>query len=200
MCAKHGGSSAVASAFDPSAFIAAEQRRRALAPVASPLAETCEAFAAPEPIGNQPFSVQPSTALAEIAPIAAPAAEMPFPWSADLLAFVDRPCPIGERDEYWSELQEEAWSVSRQWGEAATAAGWTAYDLFGSNPDPSAGRVDRDGLVVGICRLRSPVTITAIDSEAASLRCPRGSILKHRRRERPGSVLLWEAYPMTAGP
>lgn len=200
MCAKLGGSSAVASAFDPSAFIAAEERRRALSAPARVLATPCDRGTAIETRGNQPFSDEATTPLATIATVAAPATDMRFPWSADLLRFVERPCPIDERGDYWSELQEEAWSVSREWGETAIAAGWSALNLFGSNPDPAAGRVDRDGLVVSICRLRSPVTIVAIDSEAASLRCPRGSIMKHRRHARPGTILLWEAYPMTAGP
>lgn len=116
------------------------------------------------------------------------------------MGFVDSPCPAGVSDDYWETLIEDVWTVSREWGQIALDVGWAPLDLFGCNPVPSAGRVDRDGLAVSISRLRTPVQVTGIDPTAATLRCQRGSVMRHYRRQKPGAVYLWHAYGMHGGP
>lgn len=189
----------MASRFDPSAFIEAEREQvsQTLAAVEQDL------------VG---FSFQPETAeicaaagpdratVARIAAIAGVAADA-LPWAQDLEAFVDRPCPADVRPEYWDELTNEAWSISRQWGATACAAGWSSLDIFACNPDPSARRVDRDGLVLGVVGMIAPMRVIDVTSEYAALQDRHGSVLRHRPSLRaPGAVHLWEAYPMIAGP
>lgn len=116
------------------------------------------------------------------------------------MCFVDRPAPDDVRPEIWDELIGEVWDVHRNWGAQALELDWSALDLFGCNPNPSARRLDRDGLVVAIAGILTPLRVTQIERDHALLSDHRGNILRHRRQRALGGVLLWEAYPMTTGP
>lgn len=187
----------MASRFDPSRFIAAE-RSQGVAPPATDFGWGSAGLKLPE---NCHFLPASETAVAAIATVAAPA-EKTLPWHHDLMRFVDRPCPpeVGER--YWTNLVEEAWNVSQTWGARALDMGWTAHDLFGCNPVPYpfARRVDRDGLVMAVAGLPSPVRITSVDRQCAVLTDERGSLMRFRPPVGRGAAFLWHAYPLTSGP
>ena len=187
----------MASAFDPSVFIAAEEREQSLAAPASDFAF--------DPVGrkaqqNSSLAPVPTPSLATLATLAGGDAQI-LPWTAELKRFTDQPCPPGLRPEYWDELTHEAWTVSREWGRQALDAGWSSMDLFGCNPVPFpfARRVDRDGLVMALVGLMTPTKVVEITPAGAMLR-DRQSTLFFRRRAVPGTVHLWEAYAMSSGP
>lgn len=187
-------------AFDPSAFIEAER-----AQVSQAVADNSYGSWAPIGLVKTAEIVRsatlPEPSVATIATIAADPLGNEE-WVADLRAFVNTPCPAWMNDEIWDELTSEAWDVARNWSGKAVAAGWTSTDLFGCNPDPLARRVDRNGLVAAIVSLKTPVTIVAIDSGGATLRCSdsRSSAMRHRRQPSPGAVPLWEAYAVPDPP
>lgn len=186
------------SRFDPSAFLAAEQSQ--LSPA---VATVADAWAwepkQPKTAEMREFEPAPAASVATIAAIAGVHAEN-LPWSAEVMRFVDRPAPGGVRPEAWDELVGEVWDIHRNWGSQALELGWSALDLFGCNPDPSARRVDRDGLVVAIAGILTPLRVTLIERDHALLSDHRGNVLRHRRQRAAGGVLLWEAFPMTTGP
>ena len=188
----------MASAFDPSRFIAAEASRGAtIATLAAPDQSVAgwSVEAKSFSLGNNP------PAVAGIAALAAKGLEN-REWFADLRHFTERPCPDGVAPDFWDELTGEAWTLARDWSDIAIAAGWTSIDLFGCNPVPSARRVDRDGLVMTIVGLRSATRILSIDADAATLETAdlSRSILRKRRHPAAGSVLLWQAYSQEGGP
>lgn len=187
----------MASAFDPSAFIAAEEREQSLA---TPASDFAFAPATPKRAENRHSRPAEDSTLAEVATLAGVPDET-LPWSAELLRFTDRPCPEGIRDDYWDELTQESWSVSREWGRQALDLGWTSLDLFGCNPIPFpfGRRVDRDGLVMALVGLLTPVRIVEVTVATAVLR-DRHSTMTFRRKPMLGAVHLWDAYAMRSGP
>lgn len=104
------------------------------------------------------------------------------------------------RVKFWNDIAEEAWDVSRQWGQRAIDLGWSSLDLFGCNPDPFARRVDRNGLVVSITSLLTPVRLVDLTAKFAALRDRAGSVMKFYPPVGLGSVHIWEAHAMTSGP
>ena len=188
----------MATAFDPTQFIEAENSRCSQT-IAAPATDQRWTATDPKPAENCGCLAAPPSTIAAIAAIAA-SDEKPLPWDRELRAFVDLECPPGVQPAYWSELVEEAWDISRKWGQAALDAGWSSLDLFGCNPVPSAGRVDRDGLVALNVGMRTPLRLISITKDSAELHDPRGGVLQYRPPPAPGSVHLWEAYAAEAGP
>lgn len=183
------------SAFDPSAFIQAEQSQAAAsepfyfgAPAEAPKgAEICE---------------KPPVEAATIAEIAGIAGDAPgnLPWSPDLEAWAAGPRADWIKPDLWDEVTNEALVVSKRWGASALEQGWSMLGLFGCNPKPRAGRVDRNGLVATIVGLRSAVRLTAITADHAELVARGGVVMRYRPMIGPGSVPLWEGYSMRGGP
>ena len=188
----------MATAFDASVFIAAELARKsqAVAGVASLSAEPATVL---KPAEISRFLVAETASLATIATIARPVPKT-LPWDREIRLFVDRPCPSGVRKIDWNEIVEEAWDVHRNWGQTAFDAGWSMLDLFGCNPDPFVGRLDRNGLVASITALRVPVRLTALDDRTATLQPRNGAAMRYYRSPAPGSVPMWVAYANPAGP
>lgn len=184
----------MASRFDPSAFIDAEEKQALAAPasVFSPPATERK------PAENRHFSQSEPAALATIATIAAPLAETP--WSAALTLFVAQPCPADVPPEHWDELVNEAEKVERTWGEIALGLGWSVHDLYGCPPEPLAPRFGQSGLVHAIVTLKTPVRLASVDAAGAKLQPFQGPALTFYRSLRPGAVLLWEAYRTASGP
>ncbi len=185
-------------AFDPSRFIKAEEARYSQT-VAAPATDYSWPATVLKRAENCGFQAPRETRLAAIATIAGGDRET-LPWNREIQFFVDSPCPADIRAEFWNELIEEAWTVHRNWGAIAFDAGWSVIDLFGCNPDPTARRLDRNGLVAGICSLLSPVRLTAITAAHAVLEPRRGPAIRHYRSPAPGSVPLWVAYANSTGP
>lgn len=182
----------MATAFDPSRFIEAEntQQSQPVAALASDFWSTATAAKSRE---KSDISYEIDPGLATIATIAAPDRKT-LPWDGELERFVDRPCPAGVHPAAWIELIEEAWDVHRNWAPAAVDAGWDVLDLFGCNPDPLVGRVDRNGLVATIRALKAPIRITSLDDRTATLQPRAGQPMRYYRSPAPGSVPLWSAY------
>lgn len=189
----------MASAFDPSAFIAAENSGRS-----QPLAAVNSVWAwgdpEPEPAENRRSSRPVEPTLATLATIAGDTPEK-LPWADDLERFGDTACPSGVRPDYWDELTQEAWTVSRDWGQQALDLGWSSLDLFGCNPVPFpfARRIDRDGLVMASVGLLTAVRIVSLSADGAELR-DQHSTMRFYRRLTAGAVHLWEAFAMHGGP
>lgn len=137
--------------------------------------------------------------IAEVATVAAQKAE-PLPWDDRLAGFIALPCPADVDAEKWDELQGEAEIISRRWGHAALAAGWSEIDIFGCDRKPFSRRLDRHGLVISIVKFAVPLRIIDITPAAAILQGPRDEILRHYIRPREGRILLWDAYPTESGP
>lgn len=184
----------MASAFDPSAFIEAEEQALAAA------SKTAAAVArVVKPAENSHFRPSEEGGIATIATIAACPANS-TPWRAQVEAFVILPCPPDIREDHWDELVNEAEKVERQWGEVAFAAGWSLLDLYGCPPRPMAPIYGQSGLVHAIVTLVTPVRLIAVDSAEAVLQPFRGPPMKYRPSPRAGAIPIWEAYSMAHGP
>lgn len=103
-------------------------------------------------------------------------------------------------EQYWDELTGEASVISRLWGQRALDAGWTSVELFGCNPDPYAGRVDRNGLIVTMTNFAVGLRLVDIAPDHALLLGPREERLRYQAGDVTGRVHLWEAYSMATGP
>lgn len=184
----------MASRFDPSAFIEAEEKQ-ALARAARVASVAAASLKPAEICHSSP------AAPATIAGIATIARSVPkTPWSALVSRFINTPRPAYVSEEKWDELTGEAESVELRWGEIAYQAGWGSMDLYACPPDPLSRRYGQSGLVDAIVGLLTPVKIVALDSKGASLRPFKGPDMRFNRSIRAGAVHLWEAYRPTAGP
>jgi hypothetical protein len=188
----------MASLFDPSAFIEAENSQ-----LSQTLASVCEWSEGPS-TGQKTaeihhFRAEPEPALARIATIAGIHPEM-LPWSDDLENWASNPCPDFIAPNVWDEITHEALTVSRTWGRIALDAGWSALDLFGCHTRPQYRRRDRNGLVQTIVNLLTPVRIIGLSGVCAELVDRNGTVMRFKPRHRLGSVHLWEAYAMPNGP
>lgn len=185
----------MASAFDPSAFLAAEAaaREQTLAGGAILSAPEQEAW---KPAEKRESLTPAEPALAAIAGIARGAGDLP--WSSDLARLLASPSPDGVNEDWWGKLVAAIARLDREWGRQALDCGWSSVDLFGCNPVPFpfARRLDRDGLAM---RLIDGLTVIALDRDGATLK-ERRATLRFRRRPLPGAVHLWEAYLLGHGP
>jgi hypothetical protein len=184
----------MASAFDPSAFIEAEEQALA---AASTAAAATAIVAKPAEIVRCCPPAEPE--IAAIAAIAAPLPET-TPWAAELALFIARPCPADIREDHWDELVNEAEKVERLWGEFAHKAGWSVLDLYGAPAKPLASIYGQSGLVHAIVTLLTPVRLVNVTATEAVLQPFRGPPMKYRPPPRRGSVPLWDAYSMAHGP
>lgn len=116
-----------------------------------------------------------------------------------LMAALPRPARLRGTD--WNALVRLVkWTVD-DWAEAAIDAGWHPLEFFGCNPDPYVGRQDRDGVVITIHRMLSPIEIVSVTREFVELRARRcGSAMRYRPFGPRGQVYLWEAYAPKGGP
>lgn len=152
--------------------------------------------AAPESGGKPPvFAAAPSPTDATDA-TDAPAAD----WQIGIASLLARPRPLWASRGRWGRLRSALISVRDGWGQVALDAGWSPLDVFGCNPDPQAGRVDRDGLLASLAGHLAAVTVSAIYPQHADFRDERGTILRKRLPIAPGGVMIWEAYRSASGP
>lgn len=188
----------MSSRFDPSAFLAAEQSQ--LSPTVATVADGWgwepKSQKTAEKRGFQPTAAPSVATIATVAGVGA----KNLPWTLGVTSFVERSAPADMREDAWDELVNEVWDVHQKWGEQAVDLGWSSLDLFGCNPDPSARRVDRDGLVIAIVGILTPLRIIRLERDHAALSDHRQNLLRHPRQRASGAVHLWEAYSMTTGP
>lgn len=185
----------MASRFDPSGFIEAERSRA----VATPARDFAWPVTSLKPAQNRHLRATVKPALATIATLAG-VADHTLPWAAELADFVSLPCPEGIQSAAWSRLRQQAWDISRQWGAKAMTLGWRSIDLFGCNPVPAAGRLDRDGLVTLIAKFVGSVRVTALTDSHAEITGKDGSTMRFHPPTAAGAVFLWGAYRPTRGP
>ncbi len=113
------------------------------------------------------------------------------------------PVPAGVQARRWAQIVNDAALLEADWGETARALGWSDLALWGCNADPSARRLDRDGLVM---RLRGR-RVFAITTELAAIRCQGGHSLAYRLRPcpgmvcpAPGTIPLWDLSDVPHSP
>lgn len=124
----------------------------------------------------------------------------PLPW-ADGLAVMERmDAPDWMREDQWDHIVRTALGLSRDWGVQALAMGWDTLDLFGCNPEPWAGRIDRDGLSLSLSGWRGPITVRAITATAITMEADHGQVVRFYRHQRSGAVPMWVAYGRGGGP
>ena len=72
----------------------------------------------------------------------------PLDYRDGLERLASMPVPAGVQARRWAQIVDDAALLEADWGETARALGWSDLALWGCNPDPSARRLDRDGLVM----------------------------------------------------
>lgn len=188
----------MASLFDPSAFIAAE-RAESLAAIAAParvIAPTCESRKPAEICGFLP-SKNPK--IATIATIAGFQGQHLI-WSQGPSLFSTSPRHPRLAQSDWNRLTRLARWIAEDWSEAAIEAGWHPLEFFGCNPDPFAGRSDRDGIVITLFKSTTPPKVTSVTPEHVELTYRNGDVVRFRSFGPRGQAYLWDALSMTSGP
>lgn len=87
----------------------------------------------------------------------------------------------------WRMVIRDAVAFVNQWGEDAIRAGWSTLDVFGTNPEPTARRIDRLGLVTMLDRR----LVQSLDSETAVIGSGRSATVFRRGLRSAGAVPLW---------
>jgi hypothetical protein len=121
-------------------------------------------------------------------------------WARGIYELIALPCPSFHSQNEWNILSWRIYGFTVEWAADGLRYGWTLLDIFGCNPDPSARRVDRNGVAMTLGRMLSPLTVAAVDADAWHLADQRGSLLRFTRMARPGQVPLWTAYSAHSGP
>ena len=137
----------------------------------------------------------PPPALATLATLAAPAdwPSLPADWRDGLARLRDANQPLFGGAAR-ARVVVDALELADAWAPQAAALGWSAVDLFGVEPN-GARRLDRDGLAASLEGRK----VVAVTSEAATIATPSGGLLRHYRRDKPGSVPIWSARAFCAG-
>ncbi|MFC0304411.1 hypothetical protein ACFSTI_29380 [Rhizorhabdus histidinilytica] len=134
--------------------------------------------------------------LAALATLAAPGR----PWSEGLRLLKALPAPMHMPMERWDRLVWTCLQIDQQWGGDLVARGWDVLEVYGSNPDISAARADRNGLALLLWSWSGPIEIHRVDVESIVLTVDHGNQLRWRRFDRSRAVPVWEAYAMRGGP
>lgn len=137
---------------------------------------------------NTDDAPSPPPTLATLATLAASDdwPSLPADWRDGLTRLRDADKPLLGSAEPSSRLVADALELADTWAPQAAALGWSAVDLFGVEPN-GARRVDRDGLAASLEGRK----VVAVTSDAATLSTRSGGFLRHYRRDKPGSVPLW---------
>lgn len=108
--------------------------------------------------------------------------------------------PAGIKVDRWNDLLRLVKWTAEDWSAAAVELRWHPLEFFGCNPDPYAGRGDRDGVVTSMFRMPTPTKITAVLADCVEITDRGGSVMRYRPFGPRGQVYLWEAYAMKEGP
>jgi hypothetical protein len=88
----------------------------------------------------------------------------------------------------WRTILQDAASFVALWGDDAIRMGWSTLDVFGVNPDPSAARYDRLGLVV----LLNGRPVQCLEDQVAHIgRDSRPTVFRRALRAE-GAVPIWQ--------
>lgn len=187
----------MASLFDPRAFIEAERRERSQTLAAA--ASDCDPAPAPttpqksaDPVPDQGEHSQQSQQSQPLGPQWSPWLDGPR-----LLESYRRPPNIDKSK--WRRLVHLAKWTTEDWATSLQDLGWHPLEIFGCNPDPRAGRLDRNGLVRTMLGLGDAVEIVAVNAVYIELSIGRDA-LRYRAFGPRGQVYLWEAYAPKGGP
>jgi len=98
------------------------------------------------------------------------------------LAILERRCPPYVDGDRWQQCLSDGRRFVDDWGNQATALGWTVDNLFGLHvppeaPHPSYSRLSRQDCT-GLVWLLQGAQVTAL---AAAIQTPCGNVLKFRR-------------------
>lgn len=121
-------------------------------------------------------------------------------WQRGVSDLIALPCPSFSSFLDWDTLCFRVFQFASEWADDGLRYGWTTLDMFGCNRDPSARRVDRNGVAITIGRMLSPLTVCAVDRDAWHFADQHGSIMRFPRMDRVGQVPMWIAYAPTAAP
>ncbi|MEH3121999.1 MAG: hypothetical protein PGN16_08475 [Sphingomonas phyllosphaerae] len=109
-------------------------------------------------------------------------------WERGVAAARAMRCPTGANAREWRATVAAAAHLLRLWGSDLIALGWSTLDVWGSELDPAARRLDRLGLVHFV----AGAVVEAVDSDSALiLHSGKDRLTYRRRRMVPGAVPLW---------
>ena len=108
-------------------------------------------------------------------------------WEAGITSLDDRYAPRGILKTDWARLVRDSRHLMRLWGHDLHAAGWTAVEAFGVEPDMSHRRLDRCGLAFFI----NGGDVEAIDSATALICHGKDRLTFQRAGLNPGAVPIW---------
>jgi hypothetical protein len=101
------------------------------------------------------------------------------------LAILERRCPAYIEAARWQQCISDGRRFVDDWGNQATAPGWTVDNLFGLHvppeaPHPSYSRLSRLDCT-GLVWLLQGAQVTALSSSVAAIQIAGGNVLKFRR-------------------
>jgi hypothetical protein len=101
------------------------------------------------------------------------------------LAILERHCPAYIESDRWQQCISDGRRFVADWGNQATALGWTLDNLFGLHvppevPHPSYSRLSRRDCT-GLVWLLQGQQVTALSSSTAAIQTADGNVLKFRR-------------------
>ncbi|WP_242183116.1 hypothetical protein [Sphingomonas sp. CARO-RG-8B-R24-01] len=88
----------------------------------------------------------------------------------------------------WKMIIQDALSFVRLWADDAIAAGWSTLDVFGTNPNPRARRIDRLGLVM----MLDGRPIQSIERGSALIGRHPNATTFHRILRGTGAIAAWD--------
>lgn len=121
-------------------------------------------------------------------------------WAQGIGALLECPAPTFMARSDWDRLTWRTFQFAIDWADDGLRLDWSLLEMFGSNPDPSVRRVDRNGVAMTLGRMLSPLTVAAVDANAWHLADQRGALLRFPRMDLYGQVPMWIAYSARAGP
>ena len=121
-------------------------------------------------------------------------------WPDGLSQLEALPKPSWIDAQQWDELVWECRCIGRDWAETALGFGWSVGDLFGCHPRPSCADGSLNGLAMTMTALISPVRLTDLNADFATLEAMHGHVMRYRPRNRPRQALIWEAAASSPSP
>jgi hypothetical protein len=117
------------------------------------------------------------------------ALRLPIPeaWLGGVARLRAMPVPVGVPDHWWRRVLWDA-DAFGPWAGQAAALGWSTLDVFGVLPVKPVERVDAWGLLPAL----GGAELVALTKSTARLRRPTGALQSFPRRERPGTVPIWQ--------
>jgi hypothetical protein len=119
-------------------------------------------------------------------PLGHPQWDTPF---VRVFAILRERCPDCVNPERWQLAVRDGERLLADWGEQATALGWTARDLFGLHEVPANPHVTYQRLArydcTGLVWLLQGCPVVAITNATAAIRMPTGSVVTYRMHHKP---------------